>query len=58
MIYIILNIIYTTRRRDRLWEEYEDESRDLRQLGVFRVVTYELLSLAFLIWMFSTVGTH
>ena len=55
LIMNVLDIIYNKKRRESLREEYKHESRESRQRGVIKVVLYEILSLAFLIWMLSMI---
>jgi hypothetical protein len=55
IIYWSLTIIYNQKRQDRIVEKYKNESRKSRQLGVFKVVLYEVLSFAFLIFSVSMI---
>jgi hypothetical protein len=41
-----------------LREKYRDESRESRQRGVIKVALYEILSLALVIFAFSTIKPH
>jgi hypothetical protein len=55
VLYFILDAIYNKKRRDRLREEYEDESDAHWRRGVNMVILYEVFSFAFLafaIWIF------
>lgn len=51
LIIIALDTIYNKKRRDRVREQYRNESRESRQRGVVMVVLYEILSVAFLIFI-------
>jgi len=53
VIMSVLDIIYNKNRRERLIEQYKDESPESRQRGVVKVIAYEVLSLAFLIFALS-----
>ena len=57
VVYAILNIIYNKKRRERIKEKYKNESSDSRYHGVVKVVLYEILSVAFLIFaIWWTIG--
>jgi heme/copper-type cytochrome/quinol oxidase subunit 2 len=56
VIMTALDIIYNKKRRERIRQEYKRESRKSRRCGVFWVVGYEILSFAFLIWIFSLLA--
>jgi len=58
VIYQVLNIAYNKKRRERIREKYKDESRESRQWGVAKVVLYEIVSFAFLVWAFSMIAKH
>ena len=49
VIYAILDIIYNKKRRERLREQYKEESDESRQRGVILIVLYEIGSVTFLI---------
>ena len=51
-----ISIIYKKERKERIREKYKDESRESRQRGVVKVVVYEVLSLAFLIFTLSMLS--
>lgn len=57
LINTILQIIYNKKRRERIKEQYKDEDNDSRERGVIKVVVYEVLSVALLVfaiwWSFS-----
>ena len=55
VIYTMLNIRYSEKRREKIIRENKKESRESRQAGVFKVVFYEILSVAFLIWTLSRI---
>jgi len=46
---ITLQIVYNTKRRDKILSEYKRESRKSRERGAIKVVAYLLLSVVFLI---------
>ena len=50
LFYCVLIIIYNKQRREKIIKEYEDEGRESRQWGVFKVVLYEIFSVAFFIF--------
>ena len=56
VIMLILGIIYNKKRREKLIEEYKDESPESRQQGKVKVIVYEILSLAVLIFALLTLG--
>ena len=51
-----LQIIYSKKRREKIAEKYNAESRESRQRGIVKVVLYELLSLALVIWACSMLA--
>jgi len=53
--YLGLVAIYNKKYRETLRERYKDESRESRQMGVVKIVIYEVLSIAFLILALSTL---
>lgn len=55
VIMIIFDITYSKKRRERIKEQYKDEHWKSRQHGVVKVVVYEVLSLALLIWALTMV---
>ncbi len=50
VLYIILAIIYNDKRIDKIIDRYADESLKSRQRGIFWVITYEILSLVYVIF--------
>ena len=52
----IIDVIYNKKRRDRIREKYKEESYESRRLGVVKVVLYEILSIAFLIFSVSMIA--
>ena len=53
IIMAVFDIVYNKKRREKLREEYKHESRESRQWGVAKVVLYNVLSIAFLVWSVS-----
>jgi magnesium-transporting ATPase (P-type) len=46
----VLDVIYNKKRREKLREEYEDESDESRRRGVAWVVAYEVFTVALLVF--------
>ena len=55
LIDVAIDKVYNKKRREMIREKYKDESPESRQLGVVKVVIYEVLSFAFLILSISTL---
>ena len=53
---LILDAVYNKKRREKTIKKYKRESRESRQWGVAKVVFYELLSLALVIWVISMLA--
>ena len=51
---IVIDVIYNKKHRARIREQHKNESRASRQRGIFIVALYEILSIAFLVWIVST----
>jgi len=56
IIYLVVDIRYNKKRRERLRQEYRRESRVSRQRGVRWVVAYVVLSIVFLILVISIIA--
>jgi uncharacterized membrane protein YbhN (UPF0104 family) len=51
----VFNIRYNKKRKEKLIEEYKDESDESRKRGMVKLIIYEVLSVVFLIcviWIF------
>ena len=55
LMYITLLIVYNKRRRQELRIKYWRESRESRRRGQCKVILYKILSLALLVFAFSTL---